>query len=250
MNFNNLLRCLKRSNKNPNTDLSVTPHSSAVDSGSRALEWLGKESFERQQFYENWAARESWFVYDEGLCLLLGRDPDDEALSQDNEFVNQRQIFWEHLQHCVSQRVPPVLNNPAADSKDWRVEPVELYRWAIAARVPMPPELDTMLAFISSMVPARPTVQPQVDGSEELTDNSESIVREQVLSIMLSLSLQAEQHATQASPDEIRDRILDELYAGSKRYFNSDEPPLSRPALHDLLDRSLENAGLIHMANS
>lgn len=249
MNFNKLLRYLKRNSRNSNTDLSVSPHTNTVDSGSRALEWLGKELLERQQFYENWATRESWLVYDEGLCLLLGRDPDDQVLSQDGEFVDQREVFWEHLQYCVTQRVPPILVNPAADSKNWRVEPVELYRWAIAARVPMPPELDAMLAFISSTVPARPAIQPQAENSDESTDNSESLVREQVLSIMLSLSLQAEQNATQASPDEMRDRILAELYAGSRRYFNSDEPPLSRPALHDLLDRSLENAGLIHMAS-
>lgn len=213
-------------------------------SHSRALEWLGKDRFERQRFYEAWAARETWLVYDEGLCLLLGRDPDDKALSEDKDFIEQRQNFWEHLQHCVSQHVPPVLYNPAESSARWRAEPVELYRWAVAARVPMPAELETLLAFISTTIPSPAAVSgstPADDGQ----DDSQSMSREQVLSIMLSLNMQARHQATGESADTIRQSTLQMLYAKSRLYFDADKPPLSRPALHDLIDRSLEAAGLI-----
>ncbi len=247
MKLSNLLRYLKRGQKSSTADLNTA--NNTVDSNNRALEWLGKDFLDRQKFYEKWSARENWLVYDEGLCLLLGRDPEDKALGQDADFVEQRKIFWDHLQRCVSQRVPPTLSNPAAESNAWRVEPVELYRWAVAARVPMPAELEEILAFISSTVPARSAVQPKVEVNDESIDNSELMAREQVLSIMLSLSLQAQYNVTQASPDKMREHILNDLYACSRRYFNSDEPPLSRPALHDLIDRSLEHAGLIHMTS-
>lgn len=225
------------------------PETVTVEPGvsySRALEWLGIVRLERQRFYEGWAAHETWLIYDEGLCLLLGRDPEDAALSEDSEFLQQRQSFWEHLQHCVSQRVPPVVRNPAESSKHWRAEPVELYRWAVAARVPMPEELETLLTFISMTVPAH-TAIPVSMPANEVQGESQSLAREQVLSIMLSLNMQARHQATGESADTIRESTLEMLYAKSSVYFDDDEPPLSRPALHDLIDRSLEAAGLIRL---
>ncbi|MDZ7736424.1 MAG: hypothetical protein U5P41_10205 [Gammaproteobacteria bacterium] len=65
--------------------------------------------------------------------------------------------------------------------------------------------------------------------------------------MMLGLSLQAQHQTSGADADAIREFILKNMYAKSELYFGRKEPPLSRPALHDLIDRGLEMAGLIHM---
>lgn len=216
----------------------------------RALEWLGKDLLERQRFYEHWVTRKDWLAHAEGLSILLGRDPEDDALADDIEFQEQRQNFWQHLQYCVEQRMPPAIANPEATSEAWRVAPVDLYRWAIMARVPVPQELDNLLSFVSSThaISAVEVAEVQRGGKNPEAGDNQSLQREQALSIMLSLSLQAQHEAGGDSADTIRDRILLAMYIKSRQYFDSDEPPLSRPALHDLIDRSLETAGLIHLS--
>lgn len=216
------------------------------DSQNRALVWLGKDKLERQYFYEQWACHETWHVYDEGIVLLFGRDPEDPSLREDREFNEQRAHFWKHLQRCVRQQASPRLDNPAESPEQWRAEPVELYRWAVAARLEVPQELDDLLSFISQ------TVKPSVlQGEPEQTADTgdqgiaQSMAREQVLTAMLSLSLQAQHQVSGADADAMREQILQTLYAKSQRYFDRPEPPLSRPALHDLVDRSLEMAGLV-----
>jgi len=228
------------------------PETVSVDSSqNRALVWLGRDRLERQYYYEHWACFESWQVYKQGIPLLLGRDPDDPELDVDTEFVRQRNDLWEHLQHCVERRVSPQLINPADVSGEWLAQPVELYRWAVAARLDVPEELDALLSFISMTV--KPAYGQEADtkgNGEQSIDpatDSGSMTREQVLSVMLSLSLQAQHQTSGADADAIREFILKNLYAKSELYFGRKEPPLSRPALHDLIDRSLEMAGLIRM---
>ena len=222
---------------------------SVVNSQSRALVWLGKDKLERQYFYERWASLESWQIYYQGLPLLLGRDPDDKDISNDTDFVNQRSELWEHLKHCVQRKVSPIILNPAEQSENWQAEPVELYRWAIAARLDIPEELDALLTFISSTV--QPSRFNEEDQSEDL-DSSENlsvknIAREQVLSVMLALAIQKVYEESNTDLHQMREEFIESLYNKSQILFDKDEPPLSRPALHDLFDRSLETAGLIHM---
>lgn len=217
------------------------------NSQNRALVWLGKDKLERQYFYEGWACLESWHVYDQGLPLILERDPDDPELDSDTDFIGQRKELWEHIERCVQRKVSPFLLNPAEEPKDWRAEPVELYRWAIAARIAVPDELDALLAFISS------TIKPSQLADEHLADNSnlqneqstKYIAREQVLSAMLALTLQQLYQSNNPDISVLRQEIIDSIYSKSQVLFNLEEPPLSRPALHDLLDRSLETAGFI-----
>lgn len=219
-------------------------------SRQRAVRWLGEDHLDRQRFYEKWAARETWLIYAEGLPLLFGRDPEAADLEQDAEFSEQREQFWDHLQRCVRQRMPPVLNNPTDKPVNWRAEPVELYRWAVAARVPIPEELDTLLAFISTTVATRAqqlfdlSVQ-SAQSAHDTEAQSKSLAREQVLSALLSLSLQALHQASGRDGDALRTQLLQSLYDKSSGFFQAGEPPLSRPALHDLIDRSLAGAGLI-----
>lgn len=228
------------------------PDSVAVDPGishQRALEWIGQDRLERQHFYEKWVARENWLVYTEGLPLLLGYDPQAGDLEQDDEYRQQRQIFWEHLQLCVHQRLAPALVNPAENPAGWRAAPVELYRWAVAARVPMPDELDTLLSFVSSTIIAqqpRQTEEPaqQTQHGHEKAEQESLLAREQVLSALLSLSLQSLHQVCGRDGDTLRKELLESLYGKSSAFFNARQPPLSRPALHDLIDRSLEAAGL------
>lgn len=218
-------------------------------SSNRALNWLNPDFLERQRFYENWASRESWLIYDEGLTLLLGRDPDDPGLDDDTDFITERQVFWEHLQRCVSQNMPPAIQNPSSHAIEWRVTPVSLYRWAVTARLPVPSELDALLNFISSTVTFSDNRESDSASRESASTHveEEGILREQVLCTMLALSLQLLHRANELDADELRDKILGRLYDKSELYFSTDEPPLSRPALHDLIDRSLEMAGLIYM---
>ncbi|MDZ7736425.1 MAG: hypothetical protein U5P41_10210 [Gammaproteobacteria bacterium] len=71
-------------------------------------------------------------------------------MAKDTEFIWLRQNLWEHLQRCVERRVSPQLINPADVPGEWLAQPVELYRWAVAARLDIPEELDALLSFIST----------------------------------------------------------------------------------------------------
>lgn len=225
----------------------VTPDTPG-SSQTRALVWLGKDRLERQYFYEQWACHENWNIYNQGIPLLLGRDPDDPALPEDLEFVQQRQELWQHLQKCVERRVSPQLKNPAETAENWQAEPVEIYRWAIAARLDIPEELDGLLSFISMTISPSSIVNQDDNTSGEWNEeNLHVLAREQVLSAMLSLCLQAYHQSSGDNAETIRDFVLNNIYAKSERFFGQDEPPLSRPALHDLIDRSLEMTGLIHI---
>ena len=227
----------------------VTVSDNDSNSQNRALVWLGKDRLERQYFYENWACHETWQVHEEGIPLLLGRDPGDSALAEDTDFVQQREELWEHLQRCVQRQVSPQLINPAEDPSLWRAGPVELYRWAVAARIEVPEELDSLLSFISMTVkPETVTGSDYAETANESMENSQLLAREQILSVMLSLCIQAYHRSSNEGPESIRSYILENIYAKSEQFFDQSEPPLSRPALHDLIDRSLEMAGMIHLS--
>ena len=218
------------------------------NSQSRALLWLGKDRLEREYFYEQWACHDTWKVYDEGIPLLLGRDPDDPELVHDTAFTSERETLWKHIQRCVERNVSPQLTNPADMPASWLAQPVELYRWAIAARLDVPEELDRLLSFISMTV--KSSDENATGKEQDETDNpgyTQYLQREQVLTAMLAISLQAYHKSSNERVDEIREQILSSIYARSERLFGQEEPPLSRPALHDLIDRSLEMTGLIRV---
>lgn len=219
------------------------------NSQNRAVVWLGKDKLERQYFYERWASLESWQIYYQGLPLLLGRDPDDSDIHNDTDFISQRIELWEHLKHCVQRKVSPIILNPADQSENWMAEPVELYRWAIAARLDVPEELDALLTFISATI--KPSRFKEDDQPEDLDSSEnqsvENMAREQVLSIMLALAMQKIYKECNTDLHQMRQEFIELLYSKSQILFDKDEPPLSRPALHDLFDRSLETAGLIRM---
>ena len=216
---------------------------------ARSLTWIGKDSLERQYFYEKWTSLESWYVYHQGLPLLLGRDPEDEHLDTDTNFINQRSELWEHINNCVQRRVSPFLQNPAEGPLNWQAEPVELYRWAIAARIAVPEELDALLAFISTTI--KPSKSLNVDHQDNSRQEDEQsaiqLAREQVLSVMLTLLLQKYYEKSYRDVSGLREDIIESIYNRSDSFFNQKEPPLSRPVLHDLIDRSLEQAGLIRI---
>lgn len=245
----NLIKCIiglfrRRENKQQSGEPANLNHAQ-----NRALVWLGKDRLERQLFYEKWAGQESWQVLQQGLPLLLGRDPEDPELSHDADFINQKSELWEHLKRCVNRGVSPSILNPAEDPESWQAEPVELYRWAVAARLAVPEELDALLSFISSTIkPSQMVEYNQMDASGIQDDSStENIAREQVLSAMLALVLQKVYQNSTPDISELREDILASIYSKSQNFFNQEEPPLSRPVLHDLLDRSLETAGLIRI---
>jgi len=218
------------------------------NSQNRALVWLGKDKLERQYFYEKWASQQSWQIYSQGLPLLLGRDPEDTELANDIDFIRQQSELWEHLKRCVERKVSPIILNPAEDPEKWQAEPVEVYRWAIAARLDVPEELDALLTFISSTI--QPTRIKDEDQSEDLDSRDDpsitSMAREQILSVMLAMALQKLYQDGNSDLSQVRQEFIESIYTKSQILFNQDEPPLTRPALHDLFDRSLETTGLIH----
>lgn len=222
----------------------------ADNSQNRALIWLGKDRLERQNFYEQWACHETWHVYKQGLPLLLGRDPDDPLLENDEDFKQQYHELRDHLQRCVQRGVSPLIANPGEEPENWQATPLELYRWAIAARISVPEELDALLVYISRTVKPSQYQASADTGIEEQQNetDTQSLAREQVLSAMLALALQALHQCEGRTADQMREHILQNLYASSEGYFNQQEPPLSRAALHDLIDRSLDMTGLIHIS--
>lgn len=239
-----LLRSLKDIFKRSKTvELPVNAGESVAATGmsdQRVREVVGDARLVRQQLFEHWSTQESWCVLSEGLPLLLGLDPDDEEQLNSPESIEQRDIFWSHLQRCVKQQVPPAILNSHEAPELWRATPVELYRWALAARVPMPDDLEALLGFVSSMVKAESSPTGIDSGGGPVPDNN-GLAREQVLSAALAIVLN-DLCKTAADEDQWRERVIERLYSGAEHLFAQSEPPLTRPALHDLFDRSLDLA--------
>jgi hypothetical protein len=230
-----------RKEQNSEQVLSVSDSSfSAYSSQRREIDLLGEDRVKRQRYYEEWACRESWLVYTEALPLLMKDIDNDEGVEE------QLQSAWEHLNRCVKQGLPPVLLNPADPPESWRAEPVELYRWAVAARIAMPAELESLLSFISTTVKkdsiAVTAALPNAQTDTAQSDGDAQLGREQVLDALLSLVLRELLNQKASSAEELRGQLLRQLYHSSDILFDNPEPPLSRPAIHDLLDRSLEKA--------
>lgn len=238
-----LLQTLKNIFKRSKTvELPVKAGESVAATGmsdKRVRQVVGDTRLARQQLFERWSTQESWCVLSEGLPLLLGLDPDDKEQLNDPEFIEQRDIFWSHLQRCVKQHVPPAILNSQEAPELWRATPVELYRWALAARVPMPDDLEALLGFVSSMIKAEAS-STTTDSNGVVPDN-DGLAREQVLSAALAIVLN-DLCKTPADEDQWRERVIERLYSGADHLFAQSEPPLTRPALHDLIDRSLDLA--------
>lgn len=217
---------------------------------AREIELLGEDRVKRQRYYEAWACRESWLIYEEALPLLVNdaeqAGSDDGTNDTGGEQDSNINSLWEHIQQCVKQGLPPDIINPADPPESWRAEPVEIYRWAVAARQPIPDDLEGLLAFVSTAVKRdsgiiKPSAQGQSGESERDVDGRH-LAREQVLDAMLCLALREIMNAQAIDADALRVRILDQLYNSAEFLFGQPEPPLTRPALHDLFDRSLEKA--------
>lgn len=223
------------------------------DSLAREVELLGEDRVQRQRYYESWASRESWLIYEEALPLLTSHvsETGEQMHQTEGSQGNHRQnieSLWEHIQQCVKQGLPPAILNPADPPEAWRAEPVELYRWAVAARLSVPVELEALLAFISTVV-KRETGQTDLRVQSRAANDEEDstaayLAREQVLDAMLSLSLREILNLQVQDTESLRKKILHQIYQSSEILFDQPEPPLSRPAVHDLLDRSLEKAML------
>lgn len=222
----------------------------ARNSLARELELLGEHRVKRQRYYEAWACRESWLIHEEALPLLVndaGQAGSDDGTHDAGEAqVSNINSLWEHIQQCVKQGLPPAILNPADPPESWRAEPVEIYRWAVAARQPIPDDLEGLLAFVSTAVKRdsgiiKATAQGQA-GASGLELDSGHLAREQVLDAMLCLALREILNTREIDADTLRGRILDQLYNSADFLFGQSEPPLTRPALHDLFDRSLEKA--------
>jgi hypothetical protein len=216
-------------------------------SSEREIDLLGEDRVKRQRYYEEWACRDNWLVYAEALPLLFEDVPIMEHAGDAAEISKeQRQSAWKHLQRCVKQGLPPVILNPADPPESWRVEPVELYRWAIASRIPIPAELESLLSFICTTVKRDPVAATTIDDNGKEGDAGDytetQLAREQILDALLFLALRELINLKQVDVEEVRSKLLQQIFDSSPVLFNQSEPPLTRPAVHDLLDRSLEKA--------
>jgi hypothetical protein len=166
----------------------TTGHASQTrtDLHQRLQELYGHEKMELQLLYERWVARESWLLRSEALPLLYGYDPATSGGLADVDLRNHLAETWAHARECVRQGLLKV-ENQEKDPDHWRCSPVDVYRWAVISRIPMPERLTELMSFVTRVISQPAAPDGSVDRSGDKTGNSPETDRELVLGMGLAL---------------------------------------------------------------
>ena len=144
----------------------------------------------------------------------------------------------EHARHCIEQGLLPVINKESPE-KDWRVKPVEVYKWAAVSRVELPEQLTMLMEFLQKTIsenrPSPAALNAGMDPHIERYDSD----KEKVLGTALAILA--------ANPDRYRnedgvvsaEKIVHIISEKGNFWFGDDAPGISPAAMTDLINRWL-----------
>ena len=208
------------------------------DTGRRFREIYGEEKLQQQLLYERWAVKDTWRLRTEALPLLLGMDP-DKYKKNDDSLAEEEAIkgLWQHAAQCIEHGLLPVTNK-AQKTGDWRVEPLDIYQWAVISRLHLPDPLVAIMDFVGRTVKKSPRTALHAespDGGQISASFDED--REKVLGMALAV-LAAFPDRCRNSAGEIRAELLTGV---CKEQFRAQgqHPGLAAGAMIDLIHKWL-----------
>ena len=218
----------------------ITSSDTGNDLRQREKELFGEDRVKLQRLFEKWVVRESWLLHDEAIPLLLGIDPESRERFRDNENETGMDVreMGEHARHCIEQGLLPVINMESPE-KEWRVKPVEVYKWAAVSRVELPEQLTMLMEFLQKAIsenrPATASLKTGMDPHIERYDND----KEKVLGTALAILA--------ANPDRYRkengavsaEKIVQIISEKGNFWFGDDPPGMTPAAMTDLINRWL-----------
>lgn len=242
--INNVIQKNKKI-KNPDNQGTTRMFSDTDYINQRLARIHGEDVLKLQLLYEKWTVKDTWLIKNEALILLAGLDPEktDYFERTDIQSIND---LWLHAQACVQQGLLNVLNHEN-EPDQWRVQPIEIYRWAKISRISIPDNLSKLMDFISA------TVKYQGNKSEShASDNNSGIHaaekfdrdREKVLGMAVAI-LAAYPDQCRNSNGSVKVDKLIRIIKEKEIYWLGDEKiQLTPAAMRDLLDKWLKTVSL------
>lgn len=111
---------------------------------------LKKVILNKQILYEKWSCKDKWFIYKEGIYLLLGHEPLSKSL--DKQKIDS---LWYAIKESINKKQLAVINSGLTE-KQWAIRPVDLYYWAKLNNIKIPQELSLLMDFIIKTVKKSP----------------------------------------------------------------------------------------------
>lgn len=199
----------------------------------------GREKIDLQMLYEQWVVKDSWLLKHEALPLLFGIDPESNTRLLQPDLLNNINQLWRHSKNCVEQGLLKVFNQEQVD-ENWRVSPLDIYRWARISRMELPDVFNRVMEFVSKTI-KQPELQPasQDDSNIDYGYIKFDENREKVLGIALAL-LAACPEICKNNRGQVRvDKIVSLIYEKGEFWLGNESLGLSTTAIRDLISKWL-----------
>lgn len=201
----------------------------------------GREKIELQILYENWVVKDTWLLKHEAMPLLLGVNPESNIKSLPSDVQNNIEQLWVHAKNCVDQGLLRLIN-PEKDWKDWRVNPLDIYRWARVSRIDLPDVFSTLMEFVSNTIKQPELPQKSYSDTENNENGCENFDqnREKVLGIALALLAAYPEKCTNSRGKVKVDKIVNLINEKGEFWLGNETLDLSTVAIRDLIGKWLD----------
>ncbi|MBL1142361.1 MAG: hypothetical protein HND53_10055 [Proteobacteria bacterium] len=216
---------------------SVKAENSDVSMQDREEKIFEKERLNLQKLYEQWSCEETWLLYEEGIPLLFGIEPQSRSILE-SDVSEKIESLWQHAKECGHKKLLPVINIEKPE-KEWEVRPIDLYSWGTISRIMMPEEFSTLMTFVAQ------TIKPvETQSSNNYSENSQDIMylkhREVVLGAAMSLLVSAPELCKNRKGRVVSNKIARNILENEDQWFGDERPLLAETAMADLIDEYLK----------
>lgn len=217
-----------------NNKSSTIVQTQNISMSEREREVYDIEQLTLQKLYEKWLCKDKWLLYEEGIPLLFGLNPD--ANRSGNGESDKTEELWGHAKDCVQKKLLSVIN-PGQSENEWEVIPADLYRWAMVSRISVPAEFSALMAFVMQTVKLEDDNNyEQVEG---LQDSNYQKHREIVLGAATSLLVNAPEQCKNNN-NLVVNNITRLILENKKQWFGEEEPLLKETEMISLINDYIE----------
>lgn len=196
-----------------------------------------KDTLSLQKLYEQWSCKDSWLLYEQGIPLLFGIQPEYRK-SVEDEISEKIESLWQHAQECVQKKLLPVINAEKPEV-EWEVRPIDLYSWGTVSRISMPAEFSTLMTFVAQTIKPVET-RSNINQSEDAQDILYQKHREIVLGAATSLLVNAPELCKNKKGRIVSNNIARNIIENEDQWFGNDKPLLAETAMTDLINEYLK----------
>lgn len=197
-------------------------------------------NMQAERLYERWVREPEWALRAEGVPLLIGIAPEAwEAARKSDPCRTAEYEVWSGMARAVRGAKTPPVRNPEASEDEWRIAPLDLYRWASASGIPIPEPFEALMQFIQRVLPgyspeASSPAVPPTSGS------AASSIKEKVLGAALNVLAKCPEQCYDQYGMVSGEEIARVIAAQSLRWFDTGEPPMPGRDMAALIDKCLE----------